>query len=431
MVSIEFWGGLGVIGSSKIMVEDGVNRVLLDIGLDNPVGADLFRAPVRAREGRELADRLRVGAAPRIPGLFEPSLLDPGDPIAEAVGDPAATQIFVSHPHLDHAGLAGYVRREIGVHTHTDAVDLLDALQAAGIGLPCGHPRWRRLVDGQVVEVGAIEVECVAVDHDVPGACGFLVRTKDGTLAYTGDIRFHGRHPERSEEFVRRARGADVLVMEGTTLSFSPAEGPQRSETDVLASLKTIMGAADGLVLIALYPMDIERIAECSSAAAAAGRTILWPARLASALRSLGIAEATNLASDGHDGVELAAVHAKPGAFIVQPDPADLPGLLDLPLKPGDAFVHAGGEPLGEFDPRWRVFRDWLACLHVELHEIGSGGHASPDELHAMVERIRPRAVFPVHTFEPARLSPALGIQRVVARYGTRYSFSGQDKKLT
>ncbi|HEV3358453.1 MAG TPA: MBL fold metallo-hydrolase [Pseudonocardiaceae bacterium] len=425
MASIEFWGGLGVIGSSKVMIDDGINRVLLDIGLDNPVGADLFRPPVRSRKGRELADRLRVGAAPRIPGLFEPALLDRDDPIAEPVGDPAATEVFVSHPHLDHAGLAGYVRREIAVHAHTDAVDLLDALEAAGIGLPSGHPRWRRLVDGQVVSVGNIDVQCVAVDHDVAGACGFLVHTKDGTLAYTGDFRFHGRHPERSEEFVRRARGADVLVTEGTTLSFVPGEGPQRSERDVLDSFTRIIGGADGLVLISLYPMDTERIAEFSSAAAAAGRTILWPAPLAAALRGLGMTEATNLATETHEGVDLAAVHAKPAAFIIQPDPADLPGLLDLPLRAGDAFVHANGEPLGEFDPRWRVFRDWLACLRVELHEIGAGGHASPDELHAMVERIRPTVVFPVHTFEPTRLSPALGIRRVVARYGTRYSFSG------
>jgi ribonuclease J len=425
MASIEFWGGLGVIGSSKIMIGDGINRVLLDIGLDNPVGADLFRPPVRSRKGRELADRLRVGAAPRIPGLFEPGLLDPNDPIAQPFGQPAATQVFVSHPHLDHAGLAGYVRREIAVHAHTDAVDLLDALQAAGIGLPSGHPRWRRLVDGQVSAVGDIDVECVVVDHDVPGACGYLVHTKEGSLAYTGDIRFHGRHPERSAEFVRRARGADVLVTEGTTLSFVPGEGPQRGEGDVLASFSGILGASEGLVLISLYPMDVERIAEFSSAAADAGRTILWPAPLALALRRLGMAEATSLATDTHEGVDLAAVHAKPAAFIVAPDPADLPGLLDLPLRAGDAFVHANGEPFGEFDPRWRVFRDWLACLHVELHEIGCGGHASPDELHAMVERIRPGVVFPVHTFEPTRLAPALGIRRVVARYGTRYSFSG------
>ncbi|HEX4225901.1 MAG TPA: MBL fold metallo-hydrolase [Pseudonocardiaceae bacterium] len=425
MASIEFWGGLGVIGSSKIMITDGANRVLLDIGLDNPVGADLFRPPVQVRKGRDLADRLRVGAAPRIPGLFEPELLDSDDPIAAPVGDPAATEVFVSHPHLDHAGLAGYVRREIAVHAHTDAVDVLDALQAAGIGLPCGHPRWRRLVDGQVSRVGNIEVECVAVDHDVPGACGFLVRTKDGTLAYTGDIRFHGRHPERSAEFVRRARGVDVLVMEGTTLSFVPGAGPQRSERDVLASFTEIVNAADGLVLVSVYPMDVERIVEFSVVAAEAGRTILWPAPLAVALRKLGLPDATNLASHAHEGVELAAVQAEPAAYIVAPDPADLPGLLDLPLRPGDPFVHANGEPFGEFDARWRVFLDWLACLHIELHQIGCGGHAAPDELHAMVERIRPGVVFPVHTFEPTRLSPALGIRRVVAQYGARYSFSG------
>ena len=77
MVTIEFWGGLGVIGGSKIMVEDGGHRVLLDIGLDIPNGANLFRLPVRNRPGRELSDRLRMNAAPRIPGVFDPAVLDP------------------------------------------------------------------------------------------------------------------------------------------------------------------------------------------------------------------------------------------------------------------------------------------------------------------------------------------------------------------
>ncbi|MBC3842505.1 hypothetical protein GXW82_26875 [Streptacidiphilus sp. 4-A2] len=73
MVAIEFWGGLGVIGGSKIMIEDGGHRVLLDIGLDIPSGRDPFRRPVQLRPGRELSDRLRMNAAPRIPGLFDPA----------------------------------------------------------------------------------------------------------------------------------------------------------------------------------------------------------------------------------------------------------------------------------------------------------------------------------------------------------------------
>ena len=419
MGSIEFWGGLGVIGSSKIMVREGSHRVLLDIGLDIPGEANLFRAPVRERPGRELADWLRVGGAPHIPGLYDPAALDPGDPLAEPF--PGETAVFVSHPHIDHVGLAGFVRPGVPVHAHTGAVDLLAALTAAGNGLPGGDPEWRRLESGAVVRVGDIEVRCVPVDHDVPGACGYLVTTPSGTLAYTGDIRFHGRHPERSWDFVDLAAGADALVLEGTTLSFAQPDGPFRTEDDVLKSFVDIMAAASGLVLLSLYPRDIERVTEFLAAARKAGRRVVWPRATAGFLRGLAVPGVLTWA----DGATLAEVQADPAGFVVVPDASALPDLLDLPVRPGDVFVHANGEPLGEFDPRWPVFVDWLGHLGVELRKIGCWGHASPEHLHEMVERVKPRAVFPIHTLEPTRLYPPTGIRRVVPSYGAAYDFGG------
>ena len=41
-VSVEFFGGLRVIGSSKIMIWTPNARVLLDMGLDIPAAGDLF-----------------------------------------------------------------------------------------------------------------------------------------------------------------------------------------------------------------------------------------------------------------------------------------------------------------------------------------------------------------------------------------------------
>ncbi|HEY2695768.1 MAG TPA: MBL fold metallo-hydrolase [Pseudonocardiaceae bacterium] len=420
MASFEFWGGLGVIGSSKIMISDGGHRVMLDIGLDIPSGANLFRVPVRVRPDRELADRLRVGAAPALPGVYDPAFLADGDPLGEPVGDPASTHIFVSHPHIDHVGLAGWVRPEIPVYAHTDAVDMLNALTANGFGLPGGDPDWHRLASGQVVEVGDMTVRCIPVDHDVPGACGYLVHTPDGSIAYTGDIRFHGHHPELSNAFVDAVRGVDVLITEGTTLSFTPPDGPPRTEDDVLAEFAEILAAAPGLVLLSTYPRDVERVAEFIEAAANLGRTIVWQPGAAGFLRDLGV-DATTWSGE----LSLADVHAKPGAFVVVPDTDDLPTFLDLPLRPGDAFVHANGEPLGEFDPRWSVFTDWLAHFGVELHKIGCWGHALPDQLQSMVERVAPKVVFPIHTFEPTRLAPPIGVRRVVAAYRTSYALDG------
>ena len=429
MVTIEFWGGLGVIGGSKVMVEDGGHRVLLDIGLDIPSGRDPFRLPVRPRPGRELADRLRLGVAPRIPGLFDPAGLEPGSPLGEPVGAAGETAVFVSHPHIDHVGLAGFVRDDIAVHAHTDAVDLLAALAATGQGLPNGDPDWHRLADRQRVAVGPMEVECVAVDHDVPGASGYLVHTADGTLAFTGDIRFHGRHPQRSWGFTDRGADCDVLVTEGTTLGWD-MRGPLRDESDVERDFAAALEQTEGLLLLSMYPRDLERVTAFLGLAAAAGREIVWTEPVAAFLRLAGVPKLAGLpdllsAAD----VPRSDLHAAPSGYVVAPDPDDLPSLLDLPVGegfPAAVMVHANGEPLGPFEPRWEPFTDWLGALGIELRQIGCSGHADQDQLHHMLERMRPRVVFPIHTTAPARLHPPLGMARTVAAYGRGYDFRGR-----
>ena len=445
MVAVEFWGGLGVIGGSKIMIEDGGHRVLLDIGLDIPSGRDPFRRPVPPRPGRELSDRLRMGVAPRIPGLFDPAALaadalgpvrGPGPAggaagsgwpaLAAALAEPAGeTAVFVSHPHIDHVGLAGFLREDVAVHAHTDAVDLLGALSATGQGLTHGDPAWRRLTDGQRTKVGPMEVECVAVDHDVPGASGYLVRTSAGVLAFTGDIRFHGHHPERSWGFVERAAECQVLVTEGTTLGWDPSDRP-RDETDVRRDFTALVERTPGLMLLSCYPRDLERVRTFLGIAAAAGRSVLWTEQTAALLRLLGVDEVLSSAD-----VPAGELHAAPGSYVVAPDPDDLAALLDLPVGdgyPAPVFVHANGEPLGPFEPRWEPFTDWLSALGIPLRQIGCSGHAGQDHLHLMLERMRPSTVFPIHTTAPLRLHPPTGTSRVVAEYAARYDFAGRAR---
>jgi ribonuclease J len=131
--SVEFWGGVGVIGSSKVLIKDGGHRVLLDLGLDIPKDGDLFRVPAAPRPGRELADRLRVGAAPAIPGLFDPTALAAGDRLGDLV---EPTSLFVTHPHIDHVGLVGFVRPEIPVHASPDTIAMMNALEKGQEALP-------------------------------------------------------------------------------------------------------------------------------------------------------------------------------------------------------------------------------------------------------------------------------------------------------
>jgi ribonuclease J len=417
MATIEFWGGVGVIGSSKILICDGGHRVLLDLGLDVPREGDLLRKPGGPRPGRELSDRLALGSAPRIPGLFAPDELAPGDPLAEAVGPSA---VFVSHPHIDHAGLAGYVRDDIPVHASPDTARVMRSLAASGEGLAGGDPEWVDVAECEKIAVGPIEVERIAVDHDVPGASGYLVRTADGTLAFTGDFRFHGHHPELSWAFAERAEGCDVLVTEGTTLSWDEHH-PLRAESDVESDFAAALEGNPDLLLLAVYPRDVERVERFLRIADAAGRTIVWPDRTAAFLAGMGVEAAVSLGTLGLD--ELCAA---PGRYVVQLDPDRITDLLDLPIGPRTVCLHANGEPLGPYEPRWALFTDWLTRLGVELRRIGVSGHAYQDDLHRMVHRIAPRILVPIHTFSPYRVHPVGATTRLVVEYARTYDFAGR-----
>jgi len=420
--SVEFWGGVGVIGSSKVLIRDGGHRVLLDLGLDIPKDGDLFRVPAAPRPGRELSDRLRVGAAPAIPGLFDPTALTAGDRLAEQV---EPTSLFVTHPHIDHVGLVGFVRPEVPVHASPDTIALLAALEKGQEALPgprsfAGPAAWRPVALGERVQVGPMTVERFDVDHDVPGASGYRVTTSDGVLAFTGDFRFHGHRPELSWAFAEAVAGADVLVTEGTTLSWEEIH-PLRTEVDVNAMFEAELAGNPDLVMLAVYARDFDRVRDFTAIAEAAGRQVLWPDRTAAFLRAAGFDGALSVGEAGLD-----AVREAPGRYVVQLDADDIPSFLDMPFGPNSVFVHANGEPLGPFEPRWQLFVDWLAKLGVPLRRIGCSGHAYQDDLHEFVRMINPKVLIPIHTFSPYRVHPTGSTSRLVVDYARAYDFAGR-----
>ncbi|NUR24763.1 MAG: MBL fold metallo-hydrolase [Catenulispora sp.] len=422
--TVEFWGGVGVIGSSRVLITEGDHRVLLDFGLDIPRGGDLFRPPVVPRPRRYLADRLRVGAAPRLPGVYDPGMLEPGDAAGPLGEQGPETAVFVSHAHIDHCGLVGTLRPGTAVHASPDTVALLRALAAAGDGLPGREPDWRPLADETPLAVGPLTVERVTVDHDVPGASGYLVTTSDGVLAFTGDIRFHGRAPERAWRLAERAAGCAMFVTEGTALGLPVFPGPVRTEDDVVRDFAEALDAAAGdLVLLAMYPRDLERVREFGDAAGAAGRRIVWGGAVARFLRELGVEGVLDYADVGLEGIQ-----GDPGAFVYQPDLRDLrgiPDLADLPVGPGTVWLHANGEPLGPFESRWALFVEWLEVLGIPLRRIGSFGHATADDLHTLVHRVGPRTVVPIHTDAPERLHPVGGPRRLLPELARAYDLGG------
>ena len=383
----------------KFAVDHGTSRALFEIGLEHAPGAMPFSLGLQPRPGRELRDLMAVGMAPRRTGVL-------------GTWD-GRTNLFITHMHLDHSALVQYVHPGVPLYYPEAMEPLREACARAGY-LPWRTPAGTAVPDRSRVLVGDIEVEFVAVDHDLPGATGFLIRTPEVSMAYTGDHRWHGLEPELTGRFAEAARGSDVLIIETVALGWEPpSEGepapPERTEAGVISAFGEVLDRAPGLVVVNLYPMNRRRVHAFGAACEVRGRTFLMEPQSA-------IVAGWPLTLE-----DSAAVRRHPERYCVQLGFEALPTLIDLHPPRGSLYVHSNGIPLGPYDPCFQVMLAWIRAMALELVSLGSSGHSLATDIGRTVEAVAAGTVLPVHSRRPEALRLP-GVSTLVPEVGRRYT---------
>lgn len=457
--TLTFLNGTTTIGGVQALVRDGESALFFDFGTTpNPSGSLFSRSSPPPRE-RSLAAHLGAGMAPLVEGLYDPAQLAPsGGSVAAACGplrrDGRALAgvplldglehvgIFVSHVHNDHCGLLPFVSPEVPVIMSSDGAALHAGLMEAGV-LPRTPAEVHGVDDGDRVRIGDLQLEMVPVDHDVPGAAGFVLEAGNSTVAWTGDWRAHGHAPERMVSFAERATGVDVLVTEGTTLR--PDASPVRplSETELTDRADRLLAGTDGLAFVTPYPRNLQRLAALRDVAAANGRILVlrpetlagWRAAVrhgltgpgpdehgnAVAVLAIGGPEDDSIISGGHAQIGVEDLRRDRSGFLVELQLADRWLALEVGAGPGDLLVHCNGEPLGPWAAEWTSLSAWVKTLGLDFVWLDSGGHATPDDLAWLVDSVRPKAVVAVHSAHP-ELFPRTGVPLVLPRRGQPFS---------
>lgn len=366
----------------KFVVEHGAARAIFDFGREHAPGRALFSLGLEPRPGRELDDLLAVGMAPRLDGVYR--------------APDGGTSVFISHMHLDHTYLVRYLDPDVPLYYPAAMEDLREACARSGV-VPWRAPKGTPVADREVISCGGIQVQFVAVDHDLPGATGFLIRTPDLTLAYTGDHRWHGLHPELTHAFAKASHGVDVLIQEAVSLgpreALASNSPPERlTEAQLIERFDTLLGRTSGLLIANLYPMNRERVAALAQACARHGRRLVLEPQAAMVA---GCAEALT---------DAEAVARDPARYCVGLGFQSLPTLIDLRPPPGSAFLQCDGAPLGVWDPAWTVLVAWTQAFGLEFHHLASSGHSWPDDVVRMVRGVAPGVVMPVHSRAPEAL---------------------------
>jgi ribonuclease J len=421
--TVTFLGGVREIGGNKILIEDGPDRILFDFGPSfSPRREEYYMDFLQPRSSSPVEDLLEFDLLPRIDGLYSREALQDSD---LAWKPPEVHGLFVSHAHMDHAGHLGLVDPEVPVYVGAGTRTLLETIQSSSPATKYGEHDWRVFADRSPIRIGRLEIVPYPVDHSVPFAYGFLIRTSEGTIVYTGDFRHHGPRAADTHAFLAAATAENprMLIIEGTRA------GPDRrknfTEEGVRAGVDGVLGDCGSLALACTYPRDVDRLTTLYGAAVDAGRTLLVSPRTAYLLGSVApqLPAGTIPVPGRSDGIRVYArkkrrvfrweeplldgalsageVRRRGRDYLLALDLAHFAEMIDLRPSEGSPFVHSMSEPFSEDDVDDKVMHNWLAHFGLRFHQMHASGHASDAELHAIVRGVAARHVYPVHTEHP------------------------------
>jgi ribonuclease J len=343
--------------------------------------------------------------------------------------------IVLTHAHEDHMGAVARLWPQLRVPVYCTpfaAALLLNKLAEAGIADEV--PLVIKPMEARFT-VGPFDLEYVAVTHSIPESMALAIRTPMGKILHTGDWKIDRTPlmpPDLNEKRLREIgdEGIDALVCDSTNAlrdGFSP------SESEIAATIEKIVAAAPRRVAVTTFASHVGRLNSAVKAARRAGREVVVVGRAMrntiEAARACGyLQEAGTFLEEEAFGylppdkamLLCTGSQGEPRAAIARIAEDTHP---HVSLEDGDIVVFSSRTIPGN-EKAVVAVQNNLARLGVELITpddalVHTSGHPRKQELKAMYEWIRPRALVPMHgepqhLREQVRLGKASGIPETV-----------------
>ncbi|MGE5189731.1 MAG: ribonuclease J [Gemmatimonadota bacterium] len=413
-------GGLGEIGLNSMLFDDGESALLVDAGLMFP-------------------DDTMLGIDFVIPDFAV---------LREAAGRLAG--LLLTHGHEDHIGAVPFLLKEADVPVFGTRLTLgLLARRLAEHGLD-GAARIVPIGRADRLRVGGFDVESFPVCHSIPDGVGYILRCREGVFVHSGDFKIDDTPPDGVPTGIDRlARVADA---EGVTALFCDStnverEGHSLPEAFVGEALSEVFEAAPGRVIVAMFSSNIHRIQAVLDAASRYGRRVALVGR--SMVGNVATALELGCMTLPRPDILLPVEEADglpPGQVAVlttgsQGEPLSALTLMALGehkyirIREGDTAVLSSkfipGNERAIANVINNLFLAGAEVLYEKISEVHVSGHASREELKAMIAAVRPRYLVPIHgemrhLIRHAKLAREMGVPRAeVSADGEILEFSG------
>ncbi|MGC8620042.1 MAG: MBL fold metallo-hydrolase RNA specificity domain-containing protein [Thermoplasmata archaeon] len=480
-MKITIFDGHGTIGGNKIYIEENNEGIFLDFGMNFSSYGKYYEEFITERPSRGIYDLWRLGLIPKL-NIYRDDLI-PDDLSSEILKSDKipVKMVLISHAHLDHAGNVSLLRNDIPILGSPETLVILKSIRdtsSAHLGNEIPYSK-ERIKDGFLLKASKniikrkmfvtdslndesinflssmnltskenenmaeiddfknhnlhFEFKPFIVDHSIPGATSFLIKA-DFEIAYTGDLRFHGKRKDGSMDFFKNAKNARILITEGTRIG--RADDTNVSEELVYENSFSIINESNDLVISDFSPRNFERLETFKKIAEKTGRSLVITTKDAYYLDALDALNKTEMMKNLKIYSEYSLkenkwqsiIYDKYGGEYIYPndiknDPSnyilcfsfyDMPKLLDIMPNGGD-YIYSSSEAFGEEDIfSFERLLEWIKFFNFKVHGIKienneirfekglhASGHASKDDLIHAIDIMDPDLIIPVHTENP------------------------------
>lgn len=496
MTTLKFYSGVGEIGGAQILLEDRGTKVFIDFGMPMGRANRYFAEFLKPRTLNGMGDLIEFRLLPRMKGIYRKDYAR-HTRYGDDKMDNSVDAVLLSHAHVDHCSYIHYLRPDIPVHCSEESRLIMKCFQDTGgseeyVRYRENFQTYKNRTGGisratkaehreerdreirvirpgqRRLKIDSIEVEAVPIDHSLPGTYAFIIHASGGTVAYTADIRYHGRRKEDTERFVERcaAEEIDAMLCEGTRLD---VKEPSRTETDVEADVGAAVSKA-GALAVCSYPVrDLDRFMSIYNAAKRSGRDMVvdlkqayllrlfreagirgypahddrnirifvprkswglygrppgqWPKKIADADYAVWERELIDM----NNAVGADHVRERQRECVMYCSDFGLSSLIDVrPERGASTFIRSQTEPFSdEMEINHRRVKKWLDHFGIGGGKGGwathshVSGHGTGDQIAKIVKDANPKSVIPIHT-EVQRMFKALHKNVRLVRRGSK-----------
>jgi ribonuclease J len=325
--------------------------------------------------------------------------------------------VVITHGHLDHIGGIPYILPRIGnppIYTRALTDLMIKKRQDEFPNMPKFETKV--VEPGETVTLGKTKVEFFPVTHSIPDSMGAMVKTKQGNIVISGDLRLDhvdGEPTDVEKEVWGNIGKQDNLLFIGDSTN-AEQDGYSIPESKIVENLEELIRGIDGRIIVGTFASQFARLVRLIQIAEKFNRKVITEGR--SIKTNIEIAEKAGLLKINKDTIIPVQEidNYPPDRILILATGAqgeEFAALMRIATKkhkfvrftPRDTVILSSsvipGNELSVQKLKDNLYRNRVHLHHYRSSDVHASGHGRIEELKWIQKQVGARFFMPAYGF--------------------------------